>query len=109
MPPSLLGSRETAADCEVASEKIEGLMQSLELKRHPTKGVRGSGKTRLKHLGVLVDSELMTFAVTPCKAQLVRNMAKSLGQQVRSNQRYLSHLFLRSFCGLFDSLTMALP
>lgn len=61
---SPFGSRATEADYEMASEKIDELIRSRELKRNPTKGVLGRGKTRLEHLGVLVNSELMIFAAT---------------------------------------------
>ena len=54
----------TLADCQLAREKIDRLMKSLGLRRHPEKG-EWTGSQVLEHLGVMIDTVALNFYVVP--------------------------------------------
>ena len=98
----------TLADCASARERIDSLMGSLGLQRHPDKG-EWTGSQVVEHLGVMIDTLALKFYVVPHKAARVRKMAKDLLRQVMLGRRWVSKAVVESFCGLCVSLTLAMP
>lgn len=76
----------TPADCLHLSAQVDALLTRLGLVRHPTKGVWGCGSRRLEHLGVVVDTLLMRFFITPAKLQQLHHLAKALLLDARRGQ-----------------------
>jgi hypothetical protein len=56
-------SAATAQDCRAASEVVQDLLDALVITRHPMKGTWGDGATKLEHLGILLDTEALTFTL----------------------------------------------
>jgi hypothetical protein len=72
-----LGRAATARDCRRAFRVLDQLLHRYGLTRHPTKGVWGSGATRLEHLEFVVDTEAETFGVPE------RNVIRVMGRPGR--------------------------
>lgn len=106
--PSPYGQVASLTHCAVAKEKIEALLQSLGLRRHPTKG-EWNGSQVVEHLGIVINTKEMTFSVDPRKAEKVRRLAGKLLKEVRFGKRWVTSQRLRSFCGVCVSLTLAMP
>ena len=106
--PSPYGRIAGRKDCRSATKRIEKLMKSLGLRRHPDKG-EWEGAQVVDHLGVRVDTLSMRFQVVPYKAQHVRNLAAKMLQQVRMGKRWVRTAAVRTLCGTCVSLSLALP
>ena len=104
-----VGRVATADDCLQASSRIDWLMGELGLARHPTKGVREEGNTRLEHLGFVWDSMRMKFTITEKKQEKVRAHARSLLNEMARGRGWVSRDSLRSFAGVATALHLALP
>lgn len=99
----------TAKDCEIASKRLDGLMERLGIMKHPTKGVWGNGSTVIDHLGVRWDSMNMRFTITEEKQEKVRSWAEALVHEAVRGRRWVSRNSLRSFAGTVVSLQLAMP
>lgn len=106
--PSRYGVVAGVGHCRRARKRIQALMATLGLRRHPEKG-EWEGATVVDHLGVRVDTVKMRFTVLPYKATQVRKLASDLLKQVRLGRRMVNVNALRSFCGTCVSLSLALP
>lgn len=62
LAPSSPGVVSTKAHCASAAARVDKLMKSLGLTRHPSKGV-WTGATVIEHLGVKIDSVEMKFFI----------------------------------------------
>lgn len=107
--PSPHGTWATLSHCLRESVRIDEVLRKLGVRRRRDKGVWREGGKRLEHLGVVVDSVLKRFEVTPFKADRVKKGAESLMRQVRQGRRYVVADSVRSFCGLCASFTLAMP
>lgn len=65
-------------NCWRVSMLMDGLLQELGLERHQTKGAWGGGRTRIKLLGVVWDTERKEFSVTLLKVDKIRGTAKDM-------------------------------
>lgn len=91
-----------------APSTIMELLHRFGLRRHPNKG-EWEGATVFEHLGVVVDSQQMKFFVAPWKLAKVRGLASRLLREINLRRRWVSRKSLRSFCGFYVSLTLAMP
>ena len=71
----------TNAHCAAAAARVENLMKSLGLIRHPSKGV-WTGTTVIEHLGVKIDSVEMKFFIAERKVQKFMHLSKDLLRDV---------------------------
>lgn len=76
--PSPFVTSSTTHDCENASPRVDNLLQDLYLFRQLDEGCWGAGTWRIHHLGMIIDSQAMTFDVTPRKAEWVKQMSKQV-------------------------------
>jgi hypothetical protein len=95
-------------DCGWAARVISKLLGTLGLTRHHTKG-EWSGSTRVEHLGCIIDTKLMRFFIAPRKIVRIQETARSLLRQARECRCRVARERLRSFCGLFVSLSLPMP
>lgn len=103
------GKGGSAQSCEEASIWIQNLMEKLGLRIHATKGIWGTGTTKLDHLGHTVNTTEMKFIVTEKKQKKMRGVANKLLDQSRVGNCYVSAQVLASFCGKYVSLTLTVP
>jgi hypothetical protein len=68
--PAPAGRVATPRDCRRATTWIEKLLRKLGIVRHPTKG-EWTGSTRLKHLGMVIDTNQMKLFICPRKIEKV--------------------------------------
>ena len=108
MAPSI-GRASTAQDCRRVSKAVDSLMEQLGLERHNEKGVWDGGATRVAHLGVMWDTERMTFTATEPKVEKVRRMAKELIREAVAGRRWVTRSKLASFCGVAVSMMLPIP
>lgn len=89
--------------------KVDMLLNSLGLVRHPSKGcwVAG-GTTRIEHLGVVMEAEELRFYITTKKLNDIHSLAKSLLSQVRQHGK-VSHSALQHFLGKCISNMLPIP
>lgn len=104
--PSVLGKTSTKQHCAAARSRIEVLMDSLGIKRHP--GFWGGAQV-VQHLGVMIDTVQMKLFVTEHKKIKVRRMAQTILKQVLLGRRYVDASLISSFCGTCISLMLAMP
>jgi len=106
--PNRHGAVATNRDCRRAACRIDELMTSLGLTRHPSKG-EWEGRQVIEHLGVIIDSVRMKFFVAPRKVAKVQSLAGKLLKEVRNRRRWVTKKALTHFCGVCVSLTLAMP
>lgn len=85
------------------------LFPSLGLLRHPEKGVWGCGTTRLKHLGIVIDTVSFRYFITPQKLGQLRSMATRLLQTVPKSRRWVRESLVRTFAGTAISQLVPIP
>jgi hypothetical protein len=73
------------------------LLKKYGFTRHPTKGVWGSGSTRLEHLGFVVDTEAETFCVPERMVFRVMEKARALLKLAARNWRLGERKVVESF------------
>ena len=83
------------------------MLDGVSLTRHHTKG-EWNGATRIEHLGIVVDSQVMKVFLAPRKIAKVRSTAIKLLGQARIGQLWVSRDRLASFAGVCVSLTSAI-
>lgn len=98
----------TKEHCTKAQRRIDRLLATLGIERHPTKGC-WEGATQLEHLGVVVDTVKMTFTVTPRKRKRVHKAARGILRAMRVSNRWIDTSTISSFCGTCVSLSLAMP
>ena len=108
LAPSSPGVVSTKAHCAAAAARVDNLMKSLGLTRHPSKGV-WTGSTVIEHLGVKIDSVEMKFFIAERKVQKVMELSKDLLRDVRAGRRWVPAKKLTHFCGVCVSLTLDMP
>jgi hypothetical protein len=91
-------------DCRKATQVIDNLLSSLALTRHPMKG-EWVGRTRVKHLDCVIDSDGMPFYIAPREKVKLHGIARAILRQARQGRRWVSRDRLRSFCGVCVSFT----
>ena len=106
--PARVGDVSTAENCQVATSMIENSLDSLGLTRHPSKG-EWIGATRVVHLGIVIDSLQEKFYIAPRKIKKVRRIARHLIRECYIGRRCVSAERLRSFVGVFISISLSMP
>lgn len=99
----------SSGDALALSSQVSGLLLTLGLVRHPSKGVWGAGATRLEHLGVVLDTITMRFFITPAKLEDLHSMASKMLHQARSGGFSVSSSLLQKFLGKAISNLVPVP
>jgi hypothetical protein len=97
----------TEADCWAASKRVDYLLRRFGIARHPDKDTWGGGATRLVHLGVVFDMEMMAFFVPEKMIRQMRQMVGSLLCLVGNGRRWVRAGELATVCGTAISLSLA--
>lgn len=105
-PPSPAGLPATREQAVAAYKMVERLFGELGLRIHPTKGVC-DGPTQARLLGHLVDTRLARFLLPPDRVDKLVAASESLSRHASANQRWVSFVALRRFCGAAVSTSLS--
>lgn len=106
--PCPYGQPSTARDCSRAGMRSSGLFRRLGIVHHPGMGF-WEGTRQLDHLGMHLDTDAMKEYMSDAKVRKVRGLAKRILLLAQRNRRLVSLELLRNFCGVFISLSLAVP
>ena len=98
----------TDREARAATVQIDEDLAALGLRRNPDKGC-WVPTTALSHLGMLVDTEKMSFRATASTESRVRSLARDLRVLSSRRQRMVPASMLACFCGLAVSQLLAVP
>jgi hypothetical protein len=84
-------------------------LSALGVLRKEGKGEWDVPVQRLEHLGMVIDSSRGVFQVTPSRVKKLRIQAKDLLCRAARDRRLVPKRMLASFCGLGQSVELAVP
>ena len=88
---------------------VEALLALLGLRRNPSKGCWEPTQRLSPHLGLGIDTRKGEFFVPPERLQKLQEMASAVLGRASRHRGLVPRRFLASFCGLAQSLYLALP
>jgi hypothetical protein len=94
------------ADAERAGREIQSLFADLGLKLHPTK-TDFSGKHALELLGIVVDTRRQLYLLSPEKLRKISQAARLFRKDCIRRKRRCSLRDVQRFCGLANSVSLA--
>lgn len=104
--PSPHGTPSAEQDCVRAGKCLKELFLRLGIVKLEEKGC-WSGTPVLEHLGMIIDTGQMRVFVSEKKVQKVQRLAKRILVLAQRNARLVPLDFLRQFCGVCVSMTLA--